>query len=149
MAKIDFKENGSKGVESSKISAHGAQEYAENKQPIIVGPFSPAKALLQMVERFGDQLSASDLRALDSDQWYVSSLAEQWSEVTSNLSVFISDDHHKAKNGKSSIGLYATCSQSTPNLLLLISRGFEEIDCLIRLNEITQERLNDLKGESA
>ena len=102
-----------------------------------------------MVERFGDQLSASDLRALDSDQWYVSSLAEQWSEVTSNLSVFISDDHHKAKNGKSSIGLYATCSQSTPNLLLLISRGFEEIDCLIRLNEITQERLNDLKGESA
>lgn len=143
MAKIDFKENGSKGVESSK---NGAQEV---KEPIIVGAFSPAKALLQMVDKFGDQLSSNDLLRLDADQWYTSSFAEQWSEVTKNLSTFISDDHYRRDKGEICIGSYGITDQATPNLLLLISRAFEDIDCLIRLKEVTQERMDKLKEGQA
>jgi hypothetical protein len=143
MAKIDFKENGSKGVESSK---NGAQEA---KGPIIIGAFSPARALLQMVDKFGDQLSKEDLLNLDADQWYTSSFAEQWSEVTKNLSTFIADDHRKHDEGELCIGAYGITDQATPNLLLLISRAFEDIDCLIRLKEVTQERMDKLSGEQA
>jgi hypothetical protein len=143
MAKIDFKENGSKGVESSK---NGAQEV---KEPIIVGVFSPAKALLQMVDKFGGQLSNNDLLQLDADQWYVSSFAEQWSEVTKNLSTFIADDHYRHDKGETYIGAYGITDQATPNLLLLISRAFEDIDCLIRLKEVTQERMDKLKEGQA
>jgi hypothetical protein len=141
MAKIDFKENGSKGVENSK---NGAQEA---KEPIIIGVFSPAKALLQMVDKFGDQLSKEDLLRLDSDQWYTSSFAEQWSEVTKNLATFIADDHYRRDKGEICIGAYGITNQATPNLLLLISSAFEEIDCLIRLKEVTQERMDKLSGE--
>ncbi len=146
MAKIDFKENGGKGLEGSKIGAQGKHESAEKKQPIIVGPFSPAKALLQMVDKFGDQLSEEDLLNLDVDQWYSSSFAEQWAEATKNLSLFIADDHHRADSGERYIGSYSTPNQATPNLLLLISRAFEDIDCLMQLNQVTQERICELKG---
>lgn len=143
MAKIDFKDNGGKGVESSK---DGAQEV---KEPIIVGVFSPAKALLQMVDKFGDQLSEKDLLNLDADQWYASSFAEQWAEVTQNLSTFIADEHYKSERGELRIGAYSIPDQATPNLLLLISRAFEDIDCLIRLKEVAQERMDRLKEGQA
>jgi hypothetical protein len=117
--------------------------------PIINGVFSPAKALLQMVEQFGDQLSPSDLRKLDSDRWYVSTLAESWASLTANLSLFISEDHHKADSGKSCIGLYSCIDQATPQVLQLVSRAFDDIDSLLRLNELVEESLFASKGESA
>ena len=67
----------------------------EQTQSIISGVFSPAKALLQMAHKFGDHLSIDDLQGLDTDRWYVSTLAESWASLTANLSLFISEDHHK------------------------------------------------------
>jgi hypothetical protein len=143
MAKIDFKENGSKGVESSKDGARGV------KEPIIVGAFSPAKALLQMVDKFGEHLSTSDLQGLDSDRWYASSLAESWASVTANLSMFISKDNHQSNNGELSLGLYSGRTEATPEILMLVSRAFDDIDCLLRLSDLVEERLSKLKREQA
>ena len=121
----------------------------QTQQPIINGVFSPAKALLQMVKQFGGQLSNDDLQKLDSDRWYVSTLAESWASVTANLSLFISEDHHKADSGKSCIGLYSCRDQATPQVLQLVSRAFDDIDSLLRLNDLVEERISALKGESA
>ena len=134
---------------SSKTSNKTHAQDAKEQTPIISGVFSPAKALLQMVEQFGDQLSNDDLQKLDSDRWFVSTLAESWSSLTANLSLFISEDHHKADSGKSCIGLYSCKDQATPQVLQLVSRAFDDIDSLLRLNELVEERLSTLKGESA
>ena len=126
-----------------------AQGQEQTQERIISGVFSPAKALLQMVNKFGDQLSIDDLQGFDTELWYVSTLAESWASVTENLSTFIAEDNHCADSGKASIGLYSCNDQATPQVLQLVSRAFDDIDSLIRLNGLVEDRLSALRGEQA
>jgi hypothetical protein len=136
MAKIDFKENGSKGVESSKDGAQGCER-------IIFSGYSPATALLQMVGKFGAQLSLKDLYSLDIEKWYLNTTIEHWQQLAENLSVLISEDNNKEARA----GMYSTNSDDVPNLLLMMSRAFNEIHSLIMLNEIVEERIKELEAQ--
>lgn len=131
---------------SSKTS-NKTRAQGQEQKPVFTGVFTPAEALLQMVDKFGDQLSEHDLRKLDWARWHTQTLAESWASVTSNLSILISEDHSKIDNGVA-IGVYCCQDQATPQALQLVSRAFSEIDSLLRLNDLVEERLSGLKGAS-
>ena len=118
----------------------------QEQTPIIRGVFSPSTALLQMLDRFGDQLSLSDWRNLYDEQFYVKTTLEGWQSVTQNLAIFISEDHARRDDGELITGVYAGVDQATPQLLNLISNAFGEVNALLEIDSLVAERLEALRG---
>lgn len=126
----------------AKTHAQGSKEQT----PIITGAFSPSAALLQMLIHFGDQLSPSDWKQLYDEQYYVQTTLEAWENLTQNLAIYISQDHAGRDNGELVTGLYAGINQATPQLLLLVSRAFGEVNVLLEIDALATDRVDVFGG---
>ncbi len=122
--------------------AQGSKEQT----PIITGVFSPSTALLQMLTHFGDQLSPSDWSKLHDEQFYVKTTLEGWESITQNLAIYISQDHAGRDSGEIVTGCYAGMDQATPQLLLLVSRAFGEVNALLEIDALATDRVEALRG---